>query len=83
MQLLLGPGTCPLTIESVIARVITENVETLAELRRRALSKARQYHNDLMLLNRGVAALESRLNHQEDPAVIRHLQKDLDTLKVK
>ena len=40
MQLLLGPGTCPLTVESVIARVIAENVETLVKLRKRALSKA-------------------------------------------
>ena len=45
MQLLLGPGTCPLTVESVIARVIAENVETLFELRNRALSKAQQYHS--------------------------------------
>ena len=27
MRLLLGPGTCPLTVESVIAQVIAENVE--------------------------------------------------------
>ena len=83
MQLLLGPGTCPLTIELVIARVIAKNVEALVELRRRALSKVQQYHTDLMLLNRGVAALESCLNCQEDPAAIRHLQKELNALKAK
>ena len=83
MQLLLGPGTCPLTMELVIARVITENVETLVELRDRALSKAQQYHIELMTRMKVVAAMESRLSHQEDPTEIRHLQKELDSLKKK
>ena len=83
MQLLLGPGTCPLTVESVIARVIAENVETLVELRKRALSKAQQYHIELMSRMKVVATMESRLSHQEDPAEIRHLQKELDSLKKK
>ena len=73
MQLLLGPGTCPLTVESVIARVIAENVETLVELRKRTLSKVQQYHIKLMSRMKAVAALESRLSHQEDPVEIRHL----------
>ena len=67
MRLLLGLGTCPLTVESVIARVITENVETLAELRRHTLSKVQQYHIELMTRMWVVAALESHLNRQEDP----------------
>ena len=83
MRLLLGPGTCPLTVESVIARVIAENVETLVELRKRALSKAQQYHLELMSRMRVVAALESHLNHQEDPMEIRHLKQELDALKKK
>ena len=83
MRLLLGPGTCPLTMESVIARVITENVETLVELRRRALSKVQQYHLKLMSRMWAVAAMESRLNRQEDPAEIRCLQKELNALKKK
>ena len=81
MQLLLGPGTCSLTVESVIARVIAENVETLVELRKRALSKAQQYHIELMSRMKVVAAMESRISHQEDPAEIRHLQKELTSLK--
>ena len=83
MQLLLGPGTCPLTVESVIARVIAENVETLVELRKRALSKAQQYHIELMSRMKVVAAMESCLSHQEDPVEIRRLQKELDSLKKK
>ena len=83
MQLLLGPGSCPLTVESVIARVIAENVETLVELRKRALSKAQQYHLELMSRMWVVAALESHLNHQEDPTEIRHLKQELDALKKK
>ena len=83
MRLLLGPGTCPLTMESVIARVITENVETLVELRKHALSKAQQYHLKLMSRMRVVAALESHLNRQEDTAEIRHLKQELDALKKK
>ena len=83
MQLLLGLGTCPLTVESVIARVIAENVETLVEVRKHALSKAQQYHLELMSRMWAVAALESCLNRQEDPAEIRHLKQELDTLKAK
>ena len=83
MWLLLGPGTCPLTVESVIARVIAENVETLVEVRRRALLKAQQYHLKLMSRLQVVAALESHLNHQEDPSEIRRLKQELDALKVK
>ena len=83
MQLLLGPGTCPLTVESVIAWVITKNVETLVELRKHALSKAQQYHIELMSRMKVVAALESCLSRQEDPTEIRHLQKELDALKKK
>ena len=83
MQLLLGPGICPLTVESVIARVIAENVETLVEVRKRTLSKAQQYHIELMSRMKAVAAMESRLSHQEDPTEIRHLQKELDSLKKK
>ena len=62
MQLLLGPGTCPLTVESVIAWVIAENVETLVEVRKCDLSKAQQYHLKLMSHMQAVAALESCLN---------------------
>ena len=83
MQLLLRPGTCPLTVESVIARVITENVETLVELRECALSKAQQYHIELMSCMKVVAAMESCLSRQEDPTEIRRLQKELDSLKKK
>ena len=83
MQILLGPGTCPLTMESVIARVITENVETLVEVRKCTLSKAQQYHLELMSRMRVVAALESCLNRQEDPMEIRHLKQELDALRVK
>ena len=83
MQLLLGPGTCPLTVESVIAWVIAENVEALVELRKHALSKAQQYHIELMSRMKAVAAMESHLNRQEDPVEIRCLQKELDSLKKK
>ena len=83
MQLLLGPGTCSLTMESVIARVIAKNVEALVELRKRALSKAQQYHIKLISRMKAVAAMESRLSRQEDPTEIRHLQKELDSLKKK
>ena len=83
MQLLLGPGTCPLTVESVIARVIAQNVETLVELRKHALLNAQQYHLKLMSRMWVVAALESRLNRQEDPVEIRHLKQELDTLQNK
>ena len=83
MQLLLGLGTCPLTVESVIAQVITENVETLVELRKRALSKAQQYHIELMSHMKAVAAMESRISRQEDLVEIRHLQKELNSLKKK
>ena len=81
MQLLLGPGTCPLTMESVIAWVIAENVETLVELRKCALSKAQQYHIELMSRMKAVAAMESCISHQEDPVEIRCLQKELNSLK--
>ena len=70
-------------MESVIARVIAENVETLVEVRKRTLSKVQQYHLELMSHMRAVAALESCLNRQEDPAEIRHLKQELDALKVK
>ena len=74
MQLLLGPGTCPLTMESVIARVIAKNVETLVELRKRTLLKVQQYHLKLISRMRAVATLESHLNCQEDPVEIRCLK---------
>ena len=83
MRLLLRPGTCPLTVESVITRVITENVETLHEVRRRALSKVQQYHLELMSCLQAVAALESHLNCEQDPAECRHMMQELDVLKVK
>ena len=83
MRLFLGPSTCPLTVESVIAWVITENVETLVELRKHALLKAQQYHLKLMACMWAVAAMESCLNHQEDPTEIRHLKQELDALKKK
>ena len=83
MQLLLGPGTCPLTVESVIAWVIAKNVETLVELRKGTLSKVQQYHIELMSRMKAVAAMESRISRQEDPAQIRRLQKELDSLKKK
>ena len=83
MRLLLGLGTCPLTVESVITQVIAKNVETLVEVRRHTLSKAQQYHLELMSHLQVVAALESCLNRQEDPAEIRCLKQELATLKVK
>ena len=79
----MGLGTCPLTVESVITRVIAENVETLVEVRRHTLSKAEQYHLELMFRLQAVAALESHLNCQEDPTEIRHLKQELAALKVK
>ena len=60
-------------MEVVIVRVIAENVETLVEVRRHALLKAQQYHLELMSRLRAVAALESRLNHEQDPAEQRCL----------
>ena len=83
LQLLLGPGTCPLTVEAVIARVIAENVETLHEMRRHALPKAQQYHIELMSLLQAVAALESCHNHEQDPAEHKCMKKELDALRVK
>ena len=83
LQLLLGPGTSPLTVEAVIARVIAENMETLHEMRRCALPKAQQYHIELMSLLQVVAALESCRNCKQDPAEHKHMKKELDTLRVK
>ena len=83
MQLLLGLGTCPLTMEVVVARVITENMETLHEVRRRALSKAQQYHLEFMSHLQAVAALESHLNREQDPAEHRCMRQELNVLKVK
>ena len=56
LQLLLGPGTCPLTMEVVIAWVIAENVETLHEMRRHTLPKVQQAHIELMSHLQVVAA---------------------------
>ena len=83
LQLLLGPGTSPLTKEAVIARVIAENVETLHEMRRRALPKVQQAHIELMSLLQVVAALESCCNHKQDPAEHKCMKKELDALRVK
>ena len=83
LRLLLGPGTCPLTVEAVVARVIAENMETLHEVRRRTLLKAQQYHLELMSHLQVVAALESHLNCEQDPAECRRMKQELDVLKVK
>ena len=83
LWLLLQLGTCPLTMEAVIAHVIAENVETLHEVRWRTLSKVQQYHLKLMSLLQVVAALESCLNHEQDPTEHRRMKQELDTLKVK
>ena len=83
LWLLLGPGTCPLTMEVVIAWVIAENVETLPEVRRRALLKAQQYHLELKSLLQVVAALESHRNREQDPAERRRMKQELDALRVK
>ena len=83
LQLLLGPGTSPSTAEAVIARVIAENVETLHEMRRRALPKAQQAHIELMSLLQVVAALESRRNCEQDPTESKRMKKELDALRVK
>ena len=83
LRLLLGPGTCPLTVEAVVARVIAENVETLHEVRRRAVSKAQQYHLELMSLLQAVAALESCRNREQDPAERRCMKQELNALRVK
>ena len=42
-----------------------------------------KYHIELMSHMKAVAAMESRLSHQEDPVEIRHLQKELNSLKKK
>ena len=42
LKMLLVPGTCPLTAEAVISRVIAENVDTLERLRQETLLKATQ-----------------------------------------
>ena len=83
LQLLLGPGTSPLTKEAVIAWVIAENVETLHEMRWHALPKVQQAHIELMSLLQVVAALESRHNCEQDPAECKHMKKELDALRVK
>ena len=83
LQLLLGPGISPLTVEAVIAWVIAENVETLHEMRRRALRKAQQAHIELMSLLQVVAALESSHNRKQDPAECKRMKKELDALRVK
>ena len=83
LQLLLGLGTSPLTEEAVIARVIAENVETLHEMRQRALPKVQQAHIELMSLLQAVAALESRCNCEQDPAECKRMKKELDALRVK
>ena len=83
LWLLLGPGTCPLTVEAVIAQVIAENVETLHEMRRHALSKVQQYHLELMSLLQAVAALESHCSHEQDPAECKRMKQELDALRVK
>ena len=83
LRLLLGPGTCPLTVEAVVARVIAENVETLHEVRRRTLSKVQQYHLELLSLLQAVATLEICHNCEQDPAEHRRMKQELDALKVK
>ena len=83
LQLLLGPGTCPLTVEAVVTRVIAKNMETLNEVRRHTLSKAQQYHLEFMSRSQAVAALESHLNHEQDPAERRCMRQELNALKVK
>ena len=83
LWLLLGPGTCPLTVEAVIAQVIAENVETLHEMRQRTLPKVQQCHIELMSHLQVVAALESRRNCEQDPAECKCMKKELDALRVK
>ena len=83
LQLLLGPGTSPLTTEVVITRVIAENVETLHWIRWCTLLKVQQAHIELMSLLQAVATLESRRNHEQDPAEHKCMKKELDTLRVK
>ena len=70
-------------MEVVIARIIAENVETLHEVRQYTLSKAQQYHLELMSLLQAVAALESCHNHEQDPAERRCMKQELDALRVK
>ena len=70
-------------MEAVVTWVIAENVETLHEVRRHALSKVQQYHLELMSHLQVVAALESHLNHEQDPVECRHMKQELDTLKAK
>ena len=67
----------------MIARVIAENVETLHEMRWCALPKVQQAHIELMSLLQAVAALESRRNHEQDPAERKRMKKELDALRVK
>ena len=83
LQLLLGPGTSPLTEEAVIARVIAENMETLHEMRWHALLKVQQAHIELMSLLQAVAALESCRNHEQDLAERKCMKKELNALRVK
>ena len=83
LQLLLRPGTSPLTEEAVIAWVFAENVETLHEMRRRTLPKVQQAHIELMSLLQAVAALESHHNREQDPAECKRMKKELDALRVK
>ena len=83
LQLLLGPGTCPLTAEVVITQVIAENVETLHWIRWGTLPKAQQYHIELMSLLQSVATLESHCNREQDPAEHKRMKRELDTLRVK
>ena len=83
LQLLLGPGTCPLTAEAVITRVIAENVETLHWIRRGTLMEVQQYHIELMSLLQEVATLESSRNREEDPAEWKRMKRELNALRVK
>ena len=83
LQLLLGPGTSPLTEEAVIAQVIAENMETLHEMRRHALPKVQQAHIELMSLLQEMAALESHHNREHDPAEHKRMKKELNALRVK
>ena len=80
LKMLLVPGTCPLTAEAVMTRVIAENVDTLERLRQETLPKATQAQKDLNSCQRKVARLVKGHPHETDQAVRKRSKKELDTL---
>ena len=82
LTMLLAPGTCPLTSEAVIARVVAENIDTLERLRQETLPLAIQAQKDLHACRREVAQLLKSRTLETDQAAHKRSKRKLDALRV-